>query len=143
MTRREMVKFLTLGSLLLASANWATVVASRLLHRGFARGTHTLAQSALWNRAGLDVVSLSHECGSRVSPSARPKESWLPTRRYARICRALWCMTKRRMVCSAHATMDCSILQASRSPVRLMRPLPRVQLEQRGDQLFAVGMEAV
>ncbi len=29
-----MVKFLTLGSLLLASANWATVVASRLLHRG-------------------------------------------------------------------------------------------------------------
>ena len=33
-TRREMVKFLTLGSLLLASANWVTVVAGKLLHRG-------------------------------------------------------------------------------------------------------------
>ena len=33
-SRREMVKFLTLGSLLLAVANWATALASKFLHRG-------------------------------------------------------------------------------------------------------------
>src|SRR6185369_12617440 len=33
-TRREMVKFLTLGSLLLAAANWITLIASRFLRNG-------------------------------------------------------------------------------------------------------------
>ena len=33
-SRREMVKFLTLGSLLLAAANWVIALASRLIHRG-------------------------------------------------------------------------------------------------------------
>ena len=33
-SRREMVKFLTLGSLFLAVANWVTAFASRFLHRG-------------------------------------------------------------------------------------------------------------
>jgi len=33
-TRREMVKFMTLGSLLLAGANWIAAIAGQLLHRG-------------------------------------------------------------------------------------------------------------
>ncbi len=33
-SRREMVKFLTLGSLFLAVANWLTVLGSKILRRG-------------------------------------------------------------------------------------------------------------
>ncbi len=32
-TRREMVKFMTLGSFLLAGANWITILTGKLLHR--------------------------------------------------------------------------------------------------------------
>ena len=89
------------------------VVAPRITRR-----THISAQPLRWSRQ-VPCCFVTPRMRIRVSPSARRKENWSRTRRCAPICRAPWCMTRRRMVFSARATMACSILPASRSPVRL------------------------
>ena len=73
---------------------------------------------------------------------ARPKASWLRILRYVRIFRARWFMTEPKMACSVLVIMACSIFKASRLQVHRRVRLPRVQLEQRGDKLFAIGLEA-
>jgi len=52
-TRREMVKFMTLGSLLLAAANWIAAIAGSLLHRGSHAERHIGAASALEQTGSL------------------------------------------------------------------------------------------
>ena len=59
-SRREMVKFLTLGSLLLAMANWATALASKVLHRG-SHAERYIGTISCTRADQLDVVSLSHK----------------------------------------------------------------------------------
>ena len=52
-TRREMVKFMTLGSLLLAGANWITAIAGKLVHRGSRAERDIGAASALQQTGSL------------------------------------------------------------------------------------------
>ena len=74
----------------------------------------TSAPSLLWIRQDLCCLVIPR-MRTPGTQSARRREGWSRTRRCARICRALWCMTGRRMVFSAPATI--AILQANPSPV--------------------------
>src|ERR1700687_641535 len=51
--RRELVKFMTLGSLLLAGANWITAIAGKLVHRGSRAGRDIRVTSALGQTRAL------------------------------------------------------------------------------------------
>ena len=78
------------------------------------------ATSALpqrWSKAGPCCFVIPR-MRTHASPCARPRESWSPIRRYARISHAPWCTTKRRTDCFVLATTACSILRASRLQVR-------------------------
>ena len=140
-TRREMVKFLTLGSLLLASANWATVVASRLLHRGSHVERYIGPASAL-EQAGS--MLFRYPTDSDPCIAIRTPEGKLVA--YSQVCTHLSCAVvydkaENGLFCPCHHGLFNLAGQPIAGPPT--RPLPRVQLEQRGDQLFAVGMDAI
>ena len=140
-TRREMVKFLTLGSLLLASANWATVVASRLLHRGSHVERHIGSASAL-DQEGSMLFRYPTEADPCIA--VRTPEGKLVA--YSQVCTHLSCAVvydkaENGLFCPCHHGLFNLAGQPIGGPPT--RPLPRVQLEQRGDQLFAVGLEVV
>ena len=111
-TRREMVKFLTLGSLLLASANWITVVASKLLHRG----------SKLERQIGL-VSDLDRD-GSMLFRYPTEQDPCIAVRTaegkivaYSQVCTHLSCAVvydKGKMACSVRAITACSIFKDNR-----------------------------
>ena len=140
-TRREMVKFLTLGSLLLASANWATVVASRLLHRGSHEERNVGLASAL-DQTGSMLFRYPTDADPCIA--VRTPEGKLVA--YSQVCTHLSCAVvydkeENGLFCPCHHGLFNLAGQPIAGPPT--RPLPRVQLEQRGDQLFAVGMEFV
>jgi len=138
-TRREMVKFLTLGSLLLASANWITVVASKLLHRG----------SKLERQIGL-VSDLDRD-GSMLFRYPTEQDPCIAVRTaegkivaYSQVCTHLSCAVvydkaEDGLFCPCHHGLFNLQGQPVAGPPT--RPLPRITVEQRGDQLYAIGME--
>jgi len=140
-TRREMVKFLVLGSLLLASANWATVVASRLLHRG-SHVERYIGSTAALEKAGSMLFRYPTDrdpCIAVRTPAGKLVA-------YSQLCTHLSCAVvyaaaENGLFCPCHHGLFNLAGQPIAGPPT--RPLPRVQLEQRGDQLFAVGMEAL
>lgn len=139
-SRREMVKFLTLGSLLLASANWITVVASKLLHRG----------SGVERQIGL--VSDLDRKGSILFRYPTEQDPCIAVRTaegkivaYSQVCTHLSCAVvydkaEGRLFCPCHH----GLFNLRGEPVAgpPTRPLPRINVEQRGDRLFATGVEA-
>ena len=138
-TRREMVKFLTLGSLLLASANWITVVASKLLHRG----------SKLERQIGL-VSDLDRD-GSMLFRYPTEQDPCIAVRTaegkivaYSQVCTHLSCAVvydkaEDGLFCPCHHGLFNLQGQPVAGPPT--RPLLRITVEQRGDQLYAIGME--
>ncbi len=141
-TRREMVKFLTLGSLLLASANWATVVASRILHRGSHVERNIGSASSLEQRGSSMLFRYPTESDPCIA--VRTLEGKLVA--YSQVCTHLSCAVvydkaENGLFCPCHH----GLFNLGGRPIAgpPTRPLPRVQLEQRGDELFAVGMEVL
>lgn len=138
-TRREMVKFLTLGSLLLASANWATVVASRLLDRG-SHVERFIGPASALEKAGSVLFRYPTDADPCIA--VRTPEGKLVA--YSQVCTHLSCAVvynkaENGLFCPCHHGLFNLAGQPIAGPPT--RPLPRVQLEQRGEQLFAVGME--
>ncbi len=116
-SRREMVKFLTLGSLLLAMANWVVALASRV----FRRGSHAERYVGSDETRSIRVAQCCFDIPQtkiRVLPCAPARAIWWLIRRYALIYRVPWYMTRRRTVCSALATTASSISKVSRLLVR-------------------------
>jgi arsenite oxidase small subunit len=139
--RREMVKFLTLGSLLLASANWATVVASRLLHRG-SQVERFIGSASLLEKAG----SVLFRYPTDADPCIAVRTLEGKPVAYSQVCTHLSCAVvydkaENGLFCPCHHGLFNLAGQPIAGPPT--RPLPRVQLEQRGDQLFAVGLEVL
>lgn len=140
-TRREMVKFLTLGSLLLASANWATVIASRLRQRG----SHV--ERFIGSASALEKVgSVLFRYPTDADPCIAIRTPEGKVVAYSQVCTHLSCAVvydkaENGLFCPCHHGLFNLAGQPIAGPPT--RPLPRVQLEQRGDQLFAVGMEAL
>ena len=140
-TRREMVKFMTLGSALLAAANWATAIAGRFLHRG-AQGERYIGSAAALRQMG----SLLFRYPTDQDPciAIRTPEGKLVA--YSQVCTHLSCAVvydkaENTLFCPCHH----GVFNIDRGdPVAgpPTRALPRIRIEQRGDRLFATEMEA-
>ena len=140
-TRREMVKFMTLGSLLLAGANWIIVVAAKLLHRG--------------SKVELEIGSVSalEQSGSLLFRYPTDQDPCIAVRTpegklvaYSQLCTHLSCAVvynkaDNALVCPCHHGVF-NIEQGSPVAGPPTRPLARVKVERRGDRLFATELEA-
>lgn len=140
-TRREMVKFLTLGSLLLAAADWITVIASKLFHRGSKAERDIGAASALQPASSLlfRYPTDQDPCIAICTPEGKLVA-------YSQVCTHLSCAVvydkaDNALVCPCHRGVF-SIDQGSPVAGPPTRPLPRVRIEQRGDRLIATELEA-
>lgn len=140
-TRREMVKFMTLGSALLAAANWITAIAGKFPHRGSHAERYIGAASALEHTGSL---LFRYPTDKDPCIAVRTPEGKLVA--YSQVCTHLSCAVvyKREdnaLVCPCHH----GVFNVDRgSPVAgpPTRPLPRIKIEQRGERLFATELEA-
>jgi nitrite reductase/ring-hydroxylating ferredoxin subunit len=140
-SRREMVKFLTLGSLLLAVSNWVAAFGRRFLHRDSSdikllgpaadleRNGHMLFR---YPTAESPCIAIRTPAGSLVG--------------YSQVCTHLSCAVvydkqENQIVCPCHRGVF-DVNQGTPIAGPPTRPLPRVKLEQRGDQIYATGWEA-
>jgi Rieske Fe-S protein len=140
-TRREMVKFMTLGSALLAAANWIAALATGLIHRGSHAEREIGSASALQQTGSLlfRYPSESDPCIAVRTPEGKLVA-------YSQVCTHLSCAVvysrmENALLCPCHKGMfNIDSGNAVAGPPE--RPLPRVRIEQRGDRLFATGLEA-
>jgi Rieske Fe-S protein len=140
-TRRETVKFLTLGSLLLAAANWMTAIAGRVLHRGSNAVQHIGPASALETASSF---LFRYPTDQDPCIAVRKPDGKLVA--YSQVCTHLSCavvynQSENSLLCPCHkGAFDVDRGSPVAGPPT--RPLPRVKIEQRGDQLFATELEA-
>jgi len=139
-SRREMVKFLTLGSILLAGANWLTAFASGMLRKS-SKAEQNIGSAAKLNQTGYILFRYPTDRDPCIALRAADGGLYA----YSQVCTHLSCA----VVFNRQAnTLDCPChkgvfnVQEGR-PIAgpPVRPLPRVRIEQRGDQLFAVALE--
>ena len=140
-TRREMVKFMTLGSALLAAANWIVAIAGSVVHRGSHAERYIGAASALEQTGSL---LFRYPTDADPCIAVRTPEGKLVA--YSQVCTHLSCAvvynkSENTLVCPCHN----GVFNIDRgSPVAgpPTRPLARINIEQRGDRLFATELEA-
>jgi nitrite reductase/ring-hydroxylating ferredoxin subunit len=140
-TRREMVKFMTLGSALLALANWATAVAGKFIHRGV-QSERYIGSAVTLQQMG----SLLFRYPTDQDPciAVRTPEGKLVA--YSQVCTHLSCAVvydkaENALFCPCHH----GVFNIDRgAPVAgpPTRPLSRIRIEQRGNRLFATALEA-
>ena len=139
-TRREMVKFLTLGSLILAAANWVTAFASKLLRRNVS-DEKLIGSAALLQQQGSMLFRYPTDQDPCIA--VRTPDGKLVA--YSQVCTHLSCavvynQSENKLLCPCH-NGSFNILQGVPIGGPPTRPLPRILIEQRGDQLFATGVE--
>lgn len=140
-SRREMVKFLTLGSLLLAVANWTTAFASRFLRRGSQ------------NRQLLGLSDDLKPNGSALFRYPTTKDPCIAVRTaegklvaYSQVCTHLSCAVvydkgEQSLFCPCHNGRF-NLEQGAPIAGPPTRPLPRIRLEESGGRIYATGREA-
>jgi arsenite oxidase small subunit len=139
--RREMVKFLTLGSLLLASANWATVLADRLLRRDVKK------EMAIGSVSALDQSgSLLFRYPTDQDPCIAVRTADGKIQAYSQVCTHLSCAVyyskaDNKLLCPCHRGAF-EVANGTPTGGPPTRPLPRIIVEQRGEALFAISKEA-
>ncbi len=139
-SRREMVKFLTLGSVLLAAANWVTALAGRMLH------TNAFPEKLIGSLSSLEEKrSLLFRYPTDKDPCIAVKTPEGQIVAYSQVCTHLSCavvynLNENKLLCPCH---NGSFNVEEGAPVGgpPTRRLPRIVVEQRGDQLFAKGVE--
>lgn len=138
-SRREMVKFLTLGSVLLAAANWVTALAGRVLR------TSAFSEKLVGSVAMLDQQrSILFRYPTEKDPciAVRTPEGKLVA--YSQVCTHLSCAVvynkkDNKLLCPCHnGSFNIEGAPIGGPPTRR---LPRIIVEQRGDRLFATGVE--
>ena len=139
-TRREMVKFMTLGSLLLAGANWITAMAGKLLHRGSHVERDIGAASTLEQTGSL---LFRYPTDQDPCIAVRTPEGKLVA--YSQVCTHLSCAVvydkaENALLCPCHRGVF-NIDRGTPTAGPPTRPLARVRIEQRGDRLFATELE--
>ncbi len=140
-SRREMVKFLTLGSLLLAIANWATAFARKLVRRESSQ-VKLLGPARDLEQNGYMLFrypSAESPCIAILTPERKLVA-------YSQVCTHLSCAVvydrnENQIVCPCHRGVF-DVNQGTPVAGPPTRALPRVRLEQRGDQIYATGWEA-
>lgn len=138
-SRREMVKFLTLGSLLLAVANWVTALASKVLHPGSSAEYHIGSVSALDANG-----SMLFRYPTDQDPCIAVRTSGGKIVAYSQVCTHLSCAVvydkaENALFCPCHH----GVFNLEGRPVAgpPIRPLPRITIEQRGNELYATAKE--
>ena len=140
-SRREMVKFLTLGSFLLAAANWATAFARRFVRKG-SNEVKLLGPVSALDQNGHMLFRYP----TAESPCIAIRTSQGALAGYSQVCTHLSCAvvydkSENQLVCPCHRGVF-DVNQGTPVAGPPTRPLPRVRLEQRGDQIYATGWEA-
>lgn len=138
--RREMVKFLTLGSLLLAGANWITVLAGRFRKREIVK------------EQAIGSVSEINDKGVLLFRYPTDKDPCIAVRTptgqilaYSQVCTHLSCAVyysapENKLLCPCHrGAFDVASGAPTGGPPT--RPLPKVEIQQRGGDLFAISRE--
>src|SRR5215831_18423742 len=139
-SRREMVKFLTLGSLLLAMANWATAFARKLIRKDSSE-VKLLGPANALDQNG--AMLFRYPTAESPCIAIRTPQGELVA--YSQVCTHLSCAVvydkrENQLVCPCHRGIF-SIDQGAPVAGPPTRPLPRVRIEQRGDQIYATGFE--
>jgi nitrite reductase/ring-hydroxylating ferredoxin subunit len=140
-TRREMVKFLALGSLTIAGAN--AVVA----------GLPHIMKAAEMPRTRISLASSLPVCGSKLFSYPTETDPCILVRQkngdlvaYSQVCTHLSCAVVHKeeenaLFCPCHHGYF-SVEEGRPLAGPPTRPLPRIKLEQQGNEIFAVGVEA-
>jgi arsenite oxidase small subunit len=139
-TRRELVKFMTLGSVLLAGANWITAIAGKLLHRG-SHAERDIGAASLLEQSGALLFRYPGDQDPCIA--VRTPEGKLVA--YSQVCTHLSCAvvydrSENALLCPCHKGAF-NLEQGRPIAGPPSRPLPRVRIEQRGNRLFATGLE--
>ncbi len=140
-SRREMVKFLTLGSMVLAVANWFTVVSSRFLRRG-SNGEQLLGSSGDLKANGTALFR--YPTAKDPCIAVRTAEGKLVA--YSQVCTHLSCAVvydkaEQCLFCPCH-NGQFSLDQGAPIAGPPTRALPRIKLEERNGRIYAIGREA-
>lgn len=145
-TRRELAKFLTLGSALLVGANAVLAVVGRLRRRPATPAQRIGSASAL----GVGQ-SILFRYPTERDPCILVRTEKGELVAYSQVCTHLSCAvvyeqeerdgaTRERLFCPCHhGVFSCEQGLPTAGPPT--RRLPRIRLEQRGDALWAVGVE--
>lgn len=139
-TRREMVKFLTLGSLLLAVSNWTMVVTNRFLRRGI-KATMRVGAAADLRKNGVLLFRYPTDRDPCIAVRSASGEIVA----YSQVCTHLSCAViyddkEQNLFCPCH---NGRFNLSEGAPVAgpPTRPLPRIKIEERFGQLYAVERE--
>jgi Rieske Fe-S protein len=139
-TRREMVKFLTLGSLTIAGAN--AVVA----------GLPHVVRASQLPRMKIALASSIPVGGSKLFSYPTEEDPCILIRRpngdlvaYSQVCTHLSCAVTHReeentLFCPCHHGYF-TVEEGRPYSGPPTRPLPRIKLDQQGNEIFAVGIE--
>ncbi len=139
-SRREMVKFLTLGSLILAGANWLTAIASRFM-RNPSYPEKLIGSASQLEQNGSMLFRYPTDQDPCIA--VRTPEGQLLA--YSQVCTHLSCAVvyskkENALLCPCHKG-SFEVQQGRPTGGPPTRPLPRIVLQQRGDQVFATGVE--
>ena len=139
-SRREMVKYLTLGSLLLAVGNWATALAARFRPRNI-KSERYIGSTTTLDRNGL----LLFRYPTDQDPCIAVRTAQGKLFAYSQVCTHLSCAViyqrqENQLACPCHKGAF-SVEEGAPIAGPPVRPLPRIRIEQRGDSLFAVEKE--
>jgi arsenite oxidase small subunit len=139
-TRREMVKFLTLGSLILAAANWVTALAGKMLRRKNYVG-QLIGSATELERKGSMLFRYPTDQDPCIA--VRTPEGKVVA--YSQVCTHLSCAVvynknENQLLCPCHRG-SFNVDRGAPTGGPPTRPLPRITIERRGDQLFATSME--
>jgi Rieske Fe-S protein len=135
-----MVKFLTLGSVILAAANWVAALASRLLHRNFNQ-EKLIGSAALLDQQ--DSILFRYPTDQDPCIAVRTPDGKLVA--YSQVCTHLSCAviyhkSENKLLCPCH-NGSFNVIEGAPIGGPPTRRLPRILIERRGDQLFANGVE--
>ena len=139
-SRREMVKFLSLGSLLIAGANLIAAVVPRMRSRAeFPRQRIATANEIAAGGSHLFRYPTDEDPCILVRDRAGRLVA------YSQVCTHLSCAVvhsreENTLFCPCHHGYF-SVEEGRPTAGPPTRPLPRIKLEQNGDDIFAVGVE--
>ena len=143
-TRRELAKFLTLGSALLVGANAAVVVAGRMRRQPTYAPMRIASASAL---APGESMLFRYPTDEDPCILLRTKRGELAA--FSQVCTHLSCAVIYRaaddhLYCPCHEGLfACEGTRGGAPPIAgpPERPLPRITLDVRADDVFAIGVE--
>lgn len=143
-TRRELAKFLTLGSALLVGANAAVAIAG---YRRAPKATPAARIAQASQLAPGHALLFRYPTDEDPCILVRTRSGDLVA--FSQVCTHLSCAVVYReerddLFCPCHdGVFECHAGRGGAVPIAgpPERPLPRVVLEQRGDEVWAVGVE--